>query len=147
MIQEAKLHLYIHPLIQVVGMVFGYSALYWGIKRFLMAHNSMSHSFPWKKHVLYGKVAIVLWLVGIIVGVHFTVAEWSFYHLTGEHFYVGMAAIPFLFATLGTGYWLELYKKKRTYLCVFHGVLGLVLCALTVIQVITGVQVFMLFVW
>ncbi|MCT4533915.1 hypothetical protein [Halodesulfovibrio sp.] len=147
MFQEAKLHLYIHPAIQITGIVFGYIALYWGMKRFLKVHNDMSFLFPWKRHVLFGKIAVLLWTIGIGVGIYYTHAEWNNYRLTEEHYRVGMASIPLLLATFVSGYWMDVVKKKRQSFCVAHGVVGLFLCVLVFIQIITGIQVFFLFVW
>lgn len=147
MIEEAKLHLYIHPAVQLVGIGFGYIALYWGYLRFRTVHQGAKLKFPWKQHVLYGKVAICLWLIGIGLGLYYTHREWNFYRITGEHYTVGMVAIPIILATFFTGYWMEVFKKRRKYLCMVHGVFGVGLCLLTLIQVVTGVQVFALFVW
>ena len=147
MIEETKLHLYIHPAIQLLGIVFGYIAMYWGAKRFLVVHRQMKFSFPWNHHVLYGKIAIFLWLVGISVGLYFTHKEWNNYRITGEHYIVGMFMLPLLLTTFITGYWMELFKKKRAVLCAAHGALGFLLCFFAFLQIITGVQVFALFVW
>ena len=147
MIQEAKLHLYIHPVIQIAGIIFGYIALYWGAKRYLMVHQKMKLAFPWKQHVLYGKISITLWFIGLGVGLYFTHAEWNNYKITGEHYTIGMAIIPALLLTFFTGYWMELFKKRRSYLCLVHGISALALCVLVCVQIVTGVQVFSLFVW
>ncbi|WP_290918389.1 DUF4079 domain-containing protein [Halodesulfovibrio sp.] len=147
MFQEAKLHLYIHPAIQVLGIVFGYITLFWGAKRFLAVHRKKKFLFPWKSHVLYGKISIYLWLFGLGVGVYFTHAEWNYFSVTGEHYTIGIAILPLLLITFLTGYWMDLFKKKRQYLCLVHGGLGAMLCILVFVQVVTGVQVFSLFVW
>jgi len=147
MIQQAKLHLYIHPTLQLIGIIFGYISLYWGYQRFLQAHKGKRRNFPWKDHVSYGKSAIAVWFMGIIVGLHYTKKEWSFYSITGDHFTVGMAALGIMLATLLTGYWMEWFKKKRKLLSITHGILGLLLCLLGFVQIITGVQVFTMFVW
>ena len=147
MFQEAKLHLYIHPAIQIAGIVLGYLAFYWGVKRYLTVHAGRKFIFAWKQHVLTGKLALVLWLIGIGVGLHYTRAEWNFLKITGEHYTIGMATIPFILATFFTGYWMDLFKKRRKYLCLVHGVVGTILCLLVFVQIITGVQVFYIFVW
>lgn len=147
MFQEAKLHLYIHPVIQIAGIVLGYLAFYWGAKRFLMVHAGRRLQFPWKQHVRMGQLALILWLLGIGVGLHYTHAEWNFLKITGDHYTIGMATIPFILATFFTGYWMDLFKKRRRRLCLVHGVLGTILCLLVFVQIITGVQVFTIFVW
>lgn len=147
MFQESNLHLYIHPAIQLLGIYFGFTALYWGGMRFVAVHHKILLGFPWKQHVLYGKIAIFLWLAGIGVGVYFAKAEWSYYRITGDHFVVGMATIPFLLSSFISGYWMDTYKKRRNYLSIAHGVSGFLLCALVFIQIITGFQVLEIFIW
>ncbi|WP_027362236.1 hypothetical protein [Halodesulfovibrio aestuarii] len=147
MIQEAKLYLYIHPVIQLLGTIFGYFALLWGLKRFLIAHGNMKLVFPWKQHVLYGKIATSLWLVGLAFGVYFTREEWQYCRITGAHYTLGVIAFLFVLGTFLTGYWMELFKKKRVYLSVTHGLLGVLLCILVFLQIVTGVQVLSLFLW
>ncbi|SIO27075.1 DUF4079 family protein [Halodesulfovibrio marinisediminis] len=147
MILETKLHLYIHPAIQVLGIVFGYTALYWGGMRFITVHHKIKLEFPWRHHVIYGKIAIFLWVIGTAVGVYFTQAEWKNYQFTGDHYALGVIIFPFMLATFFSGYWMDIFKKRRKYLCLVHGTLGVLLCTLVFIQVITGIQVFMQFVW
>jgi hypothetical protein len=147
MIEGEKLHLYIHPAIQLLGIVFGYVAMYWGAKRFLVVHKKMKFTFPWSHHVLYGKIAILLWLIGLSVGVYFTYMEWNNHRITSGHYIVGMIFFPLLLATFLTGYWMELFKKRRDYLCIMHGALGFILCIFAFLQVLTGVQIFSLFIW
>lgn len=147
MIQEAKLYLYVHPVIQFTGIAFGFFALLWGIKRFLIVHRKLKLVFPWKQHVLYGKIAIFLWLLGLGVGGYFTPAEWTNYRIMGIHHIGGMIVFPLMFGTFLTGYWMERFKKKRVYLCMVHGVVGFLLCTFVFFQIITGVQIFTLFVW
>lgn len=147
MIEGEKLHLYIHPAIQLLGIVFGYVAMYWGAKRFLVVHKQMKFTFPWNHHVLYGKIAIFLWLIGLSVGVYFTYMEWNNHRITSGHYIGGMIFFPLLLATFLTGYWMELFKKRRDYLCIMHGALGFILCIFAFFQVLTGVQIFSLFIW
>ena len=147
MIIESRLHLYIHPILQLTGIFFGYVALFWGVQRFLASHMEKKIRFPWKQHVQWGKIASVLWLIGVVVGLYSTHAAWNNIRITGEHYTVGILLVPLILATLGTGYWMEKFKKKRQYLCLVHGILGGGVCLLAFLQMITGVQVFAIFVW
>lgn len=147
MAQGADWLLYIHPAMQLAGIIFGYMTLYWGVKRHLTVHHGMRLSFAWKRHVLCGKVALLLWLAGIVAGLYFTRARWGFLNITGWHYAVGMTAIPFILVTFCTGYWMDLFKKKRKYMGTVHGITGMLLGLLVFVQIITGVQVFLLLVW
>ena len=57
--------LWLHPLMQVFAAVLGVWAMWQGLKRVAMLLGKKT-LFPWKQHVKYGTLALVLWLLGAL---------------------------------------------------------------------------------
>lgn len=142
---DTRIIMWIHPFIQVIATIAGFAAMYWGFKRFQMVHLKQKVMFPWKKHVRWGTVALIVWAIGLALGLIFAQMGWGSMLVTDMHYMVAFAVAPLCVTAFVTGIILDKYKKKRTVLNVVHGVNNLLLCLLICIQVVTGVWVIKVF--
>ncbi len=138
---DTRIIMWVHPLLQVVATVVGLVAMYWGIRRFQMTHLHHKIVFPWKRHVVWGTLALVLWLLGPVTGLYFAHIGWGSMFVTDIHYVLAFALVPLCLLGYGTGYVLDRHKKRRTVLNVVHGVNNLLLCIVVCVQVVTGVWV------
>lgn len=140
--------LWIHPILQFLCMFLATYVLWLGYKRFRFAHlgdKAAAPAFNWKRHVLLGKIAHGIWLLGYALGLTLAWREWSDVGLTGGHFVVGVAMGPVVLAAFGTGFLLQTPKGKRPKLALTHGCLNLAAYAMAVYQFVTGIGVVRLF--
>ncbi len=83
----------LHPILQISGLVLAFCAFGLGAQRFRARHLGHRVAFQWKRHVLFGKLALGCWLAGL-----FWVMGLKFYHggpihLVG-HGFTGLAMLP-----------------------------------------------------
>lgn len=142
---DTRWFMWFHPALQMFATVAGLIVMYWGCKRFMMAHMKKKAMFPWKKHVRWGTVVLLIWVVGLGLGLLFADMGWGAILVTEIHYLVAFAIAPLCVTAYVTGYILDKYKKKRTVLPLVHGVNNLILCLLVVVQVVTGVWVIKVF--
>lgn len=137
--------LWSHPLVQLFALVCSIPAVLFGWKRFLAAHCGQKCLFPWKQHVRWGTYAIGLWLGGGLLG---SLLAWVYWHnlfLTGVHAYVGLLMLPLCLTGYATGHRLDAVKKRRRWLPLVHGVNNLLLVALALWQLWTGISLVRLY--
>ncbi|AAS96287.1 DUF4079 family protein [Nitratidesulfovibrio vulgaris] len=137
--------LWSHPLVQVIALVLSVPAVLFGWKRFLAVHCGQKCVFPWKQHVRWGTYAIALWLGGGLLGSLLVWFYWRNLFLTGVHAYVGLVMLPLCVIGYMTGYRLDKEKRRRKWLPLVHGVNNLVLVALALWQLWTGVSLVRLY--
>ena len=125
---DTRFIMWIHPLVQLIATVAGFTAMYWGVKRFQMVHLKQKVIFPWKNHVLWGSIALALWAIGLGLGLLFAHLGWGAILITDVHYMVAFAVAPLCVTAYSTVCILDRYKKKRTVLNVVHGVNNLLLC-------------------
>lgn len=142
---DTRIIMWIHPVMQTAATIAGFAAMYWGFRRFQMLHLKQKVQFPWKSHVRWGTVALLLWAVGLGVGLLAAHTGWGSVLITQVHYMVAFAVAPLCVTAYATGYVMDKYKKKRTVLNVVHGLNNLLLCLLICIQVVTGVWVIKVF--
>jgi hypothetical protein len=133
--------MWIHPALQLFATIAGGYVFYLGIRRFMMLHMKKKVPFNWKGHVLWGKIAIALWIAGMGLGLFFAWMGWGAMLITGWHYIAGFIIIPLAAAGFATGYVLDKYKKKRAVLPLAHGINNLVLMLLILFQLYTGVLI------
>lgn len=134
--------LYIHPVLQFLCTLLGTYVLYLGLRRFLFAHMGKKKiRFNWKRHVLLGKIVHGVWLLGFFLGLAIAWFYWGFLNLTGPHFVAGVAMVPVILGSLLTGLMLQKPKGLRPRLALTHGALNVVLFALVLFQLVTGMGV------
>lgn len=137
--------LWIHPLIQTICLILAFWVLFMGLQRFRAQHLGVKTAFPWKKHVFWGKVVHMVWLLGLGLGLFMAWYYWGSIDLTGGHFLVGVAMAPLIAIGLGTGLMLQKPKGRRPALAMVHGISNLLLVVMAVYQAISSVDVIQLF--
>ena len=137
--------MWIHPLIQSVAMLLAVYVLSMGLQRFRFQHLGTKCAFNWKRHVLLGKVVHALWLLGFGLGLFMAWYAWGSIDLTGGHFLVGVAMVPVILLSLGSGLMLEKPSGKRTGLALFHGLCNTLLFFMACYQAWTAAEVIQLF--
>ncbi|WP_319469112.1 DUF4079 family protein [uncultured Pseudodesulfovibrio sp.] len=133
--------LWIHPAIQLIATVAGFYAAYLGGERFLSQHVGLRTQFLWKRHVLFGRIAMLLWLGGLLGGLIIARLKWQVNFITGEHYEVAFAMVPLLVVGVVSGIYMDRRKAKRTALPILHGACNLLLLFMAFYQIKTGWQV------
>lgn len=133
--------LWIHPAIQVITTLFGIYAAYLGMERFLSQHLNMRTQFLWKRHVFVGRIALILWMLGLIGGGMVARLKWQVNFVTGPHYQIAFAMAPLLVIGALTGILMDRKKAKRTMLPLFHGACNILALLLAFLQIKTGWQV------
>lgn len=131
--------LWIHPLVQLAMTLLALWVMEMGVRRFLFVHlGRRSVLFPWKRHVLWGKVVLVGWLAGLVAGVVAMRLSFGTWGITGAHYTVSAAMAALIGTGYASGHLLDRVKKRRKYLHVFHGLNNAALLALALYQGWTG---------
>lgn len=127
-----------HPLTQIFALLVGLVAFLYGFMDFLRRHCGKKILFPWKKHVRWGTLALILWMFGTISGFTLTWVGYDTIFITDEHAYVGVTIFFLAIASLFTGFIMDKYKKNRKKLPIIHGIINLILIILVLWQAVTG---------
>ncbi|MEG2171647.1 MAG: hypothetical protein RRY29_00145 [Desulfovibrionaceae bacterium] len=128
--------LWVHPLMQTIAVMLGTWAMWQGWKRVQM-QRGVKVIFPWKQHVRWGAVALIMWTLGAL-GFYVTLDLFGSTHITGLHAQLAWPIIALSIFGLVTGYSMDKYKRKRVYLNVTHGIVNILLMVLVIIELITG---------
>ena len=135
-----------HPMIQLSATALSLYVLVLGIARFRRQHLGHKTIFKWRRHVFLGTATMLLWLVGIGVGLAVVKINWHGFLITGQHgSRVAIILLLFLMS-LGTGWYMHRHKGQRVFLPLFHGTINLLLILLALFQISTGWQVYKAFV-
>lgn len=137
--------LWIHPVLQFACTLLGLYVLGLGVQRLRAAHLKQKVLFNWKRHVLLGKIVLIVWFVAFVWGAGMVRYLWGASDLTGAHFVVGLVMLPLLVTGYATGHVLDAVKKRRTVLPLVHGLNNALLVGLALYQVWTGMGVIRLF--
>ncbi|KAB1440890.1 DUF4079 family protein [Pseudodesulfovibrio senegalensis] len=133
--------LWIHPLLQAVATLLALNVAYLGVERFAGRHLGARRTFLWKRHVRLGLIAELLWLGGLVGGLLMVRMSWSANFVTGNHYKVAFAMLPFMALSMGTGLFMNSNRKKRTLLPLVHGAAGGILLLMALYQVVSGWRV------
>ena len=126
--------MWLHPLMQAVAALIGLWAMWQGWKRFAMTHGRKV-LFPWKQHVRWGAAALVLWTLGAL-GFYVTHEAFGSTHITGLHGTLAWYVVGLSLFGLATGFVLDRYRKRRTWLPLIHGAANVIL--LVLVECYTG---------
>lgn len=137
--------LWIHPVLQIAALVLATYVLYMGYCRFRFQHMKIKTAFNWKRHVFLGKVTVWLWLAGLALGVYAAQVSWGAVGLTGGHYTVGVAMLPFLLFSLVTGQILQKPSGRRPRMALAHGSANVILFVMALVQTWSGAGAVKLF--
>lgn len=137
----------IHPVLQAIGLACAIYAWYLGSQRFRMQHLGRKKTrFQWKRHVRFGLLAAVIWLVGTSVALYVVKTSWHAFYVTGFHGKLGTLLLPLILFAIGSGLYMDRRKQKRKALPLLHGIVNTVMLFLALIQLYTGIGVYQTFV-
>lgn len=136
---------YIHPIVQFTAILIAFYVLKLGISRFRFIHLKQDTRFKWKLHVRLGIAATTLWLFGFFGGTIVVKSGWYGYIASGLHAKIGLLMIPFIVFSLASGVYMDRKKKKRTILPLVHAVLNSVMLLLALLQIYTGVGIYLIY--
>ena len=128
--------LWVHPVVQAIALLPGLLALCQGIQRVAMNHFKMRLVFPWKAHVRWGSVAMLLWIAGAF-GFYVTHEVFGETHITGIHAELAVWIIALCVVGLLSGIVMDKKKKRRFWLPVIHGFLNGLLIVLVLYECYT----------
>jgi hypothetical protein len=98
--------------------------------------------FRWKQHVVFGEIALGMWLAGLIGGAVTVYVSWRGFFITGTHGEVALVMAPFIIFSLVSGLYMHYKKRARKILPLVHGLSSLVVLILACVQVATGWSVY-----
>ncbi len=137
----------IHPVIQLFAIVLTIYAFFLGIQRFRFQHlHQKDVVFKWHRHVLLGKIALLIIVFGAFGGMTMVRTHWYRVLMVGIHAKVALVIIALAFFGLASGWYMDRNKKKRKVLPIIHGLNNLVLLLLALSQIYTGIKVYQTFV-
>jgi uncharacterized membrane protein YozB (DUF420 family) len=130
--------LWSHPIIQIAAALLGVYAVMQGVRRF-MFHFGKKRLFQWKRHVKFGTVALILWVLGS-TGFYVTHTVFEVTHITGIHADIAWIIVGLSVFGLITGYVLNKTKNRYKKLAVIHGVFNMVLFVLILVNFYSGIH-------
>jgi len=138
-----KLVLSIHPLLQLTAILLSFYAIYLGIQRLRSLHLGRPVTFQRDRHVIVGSMALLIMLGGFAGGL--VIAARLIEQGQGPvlHRQIGFTLLPLLVIGLFSGFFLYLNPKKRILLPAIHGINNLIIIALSLVQLVTGLQFYL----
>lgn len=133
--------LYVHPLLQSLATLLACYALVLGLRRFQSNHLKRRVAFKWKRHVLVGRLAIGMWMLGLMGGLSMARMYWGVSLVTGVHWQIAFWMMPLMAFGFLSGEVMNRLKRPRTVLPLLHALNNLLLLVLAVWQFRTGWQV------
>ncbi|HID29052.1 MAG TPA: DUF4079 family protein [Desulfobacterales bacterium] len=138
--------LVVHPIIQSLATLIALYVFYLGIERFRSLHLNRKNVFRWKRHVVWGEIALGTWLAGVLGGMTVVKFYWHGFLITGTHGRVALIMVPFIIFGLVSGVYMNRNKKERRTLPLVHGLMNLIVLVLALAQVVSGWWVYRAFV-
>lgn len=135
----------IHPIIQVWALVAALYAFCLGVQRFRFLHLHKKTAFKWKRHVVFGEIALGIFLLGMLGGMTVVYLYWHGFLITGSHGNIALVMAPCVVFGLVSGLYMNVRKKKRRVLPLVHGLNNLLVLILGLCQVYTGWWVYKTF--
>ena len=134
-----KTILLFHPALQAAATLTSLYVLALGWQRVRFNHlNQKKARFNWKRHVLFGKIAMGLWFFGMIGGILLVSLFWSQAFMSGTHAKVGLTMGGLILLGFFTGFYMDKKKGRRRFLPLLHGLTNLILVVLSLWQAWTG---------
>ena len=129
--------LWSHPIIQVIAALLGVYALVQGVRRFVSQHGK-KRLFQWKRHVKFGTITLVLWVLGS-TGFYVTHTVFEVTHITGIHANTAWFIVGLSIFGLITGCVLNKVKNRYKKLAIIHGIFNIILFVLVLINFYSGI--------
>jgi len=133
--------LWIHPIVQSLTAVLALYVLWLGLSRFASRHLGRRTVFQWNRHVMLGKVVVVVWALGAFGGTIMTYMAYGRIFTESLHFRIGILILAVLLVTWLTGTRLNRRREQSNILPVVHLVNNVILLILVAIQAVTGIGI------
>ena len=138
---------YPHPVFMFLVLVVACVALRQGAIRFASVRLKRKAMFPWRTHVLLGKIALAGMLLGLATGLSTTWLVWTAPFTTGAHGKVALVIGALAVSGLVTGFRLDREKKPGTRLGLLHAVGNTLAVLLAFFQLYTGFDLLRAVAW
>ena len=135
----------LHPVGQIIAILFACYAAYLGLQRAKSLHFGKTTRFYRERHVITGAIALFSMLGGIAAG-SIMVNRYLLSPDMGLHVAVAMIILVLGLFGIISGFVLYLKPKQRRILPAVHGINNLVILLLALVQVITGIMAYMRYV-
>jgi len=135
----------IHPIAQFAAILIAFYAAYLGLQRARSLHFGKSVRFLRERHVITGGIGLISMLGGIAAG-SIMVNRYLLSPDLGLHEPVAMIILPLGLFGLFSGFFLYLNPRQRRILPAIHAINNLVILALAVLQIVTGIAVYLRYV-
>jgi len=138
--------LILHPVLQIAVTFLALYVFWLGIDRFRQRHLQQKIIFKWQAHVKWGSIALVLWLIGALIGLTMTKVYWHGTFITGSHGDRLFVVVSLLLFGLLSGWYMNRQKKQRVVLPLVHAAANVVLIVFVLLQALSGWDVYREFV-
>ena len=135
----------IHPVAQLVAILFALYAAYLGFQRTQSLHFGKTARFLRERHVIAGSIALISMLGGIAAG-FIMVNRYLLNPDMALHVAVAMIMLPLGVFGIFSGFFLYLNPGKRKILPALHGINNLVFLVLALSQIVTGIMAYLRYV-
>ena len=135
----------IHPAAQLGAILLAFYAAYLGLQRAQSLHFGKTKQFLRERHVIAGTIALITMLGGIAAGA-IMVNRYLLNPDMGLHVAVAMLMLPLLVFGIFSGFYLYLNPGKGRIFAAVHGINNLVILALALVQIISGIQAYLRYV-
>ena len=135
----------IHPVAQLATILIGFYAAYLGFQRTQSLHYNRPVRFLRERHVIAGAIALVSMLGGIAAG-FIMVNRYLLNPDMGLHVAIAMLILPLGVFGIFSGFFLYLNPGKRTFLPAIHGINNIIILALALVQIVTGISAYLRYV-
>jgi len=135
----------IHPIAQFAAILIAFYAAYLGLQRARSLHFGKSVRFLRERHVITGGIGLISMLGGIAAG-SIMVNRYLLSPDLGLHEPVAMIILPLGLFGLFSGFFLYLNPRQRRILPAIHAINNLVILALALLQIVTGIAVYLRYV-
>ncbi len=133
---------FFHPVAMGLTILLCCYVLSMGVQRVRATLLGHKVSFPWQRHTLLGKLVMIGFLGGLLVGTMIVTKIWfSTPGITGAHFAGALLVFPLVLFGYATGTIMDRRRRKRRVLPILHGLGNILLLLLALLQAWTGYHV------
>lgn len=130
--------LWLHPLLQFWATLMAFYVLFLAWPKIKNLHLGLKGRFEWRKHVFWGRIVIIVWLAGLVLGRIAVHSQWEVSGIFTRHYQTAMIMTPLMLIAYITGSIMDRSRKKRTLLPALHEMNNIVLAGLALYQFYTG---------
>jgi len=131
----------LHPVGQFTAILLVYYAAYLGVQRIKSLHFGEPVKFMRERHVIVGAISLVMLMTGFAAG-HIIVARFMQKTEIHLHHEIANLLLPFLLFGLFSGFYMYLKPGLRKILPAVHACNNLIVLALVLAQILTGLHVY-----